>query len=99
VRVAPAERLPFEADAFDVVLSQLVVNFMADAEAGIAEMRRVARRTVTSCVWDYAGEMTMLRGLRNACFRRLGAPHGPFTLSVRAWFCSRKRCVKKAVRA
>jgi SAM-dependent methyltransferase len=28
VRVAPAERLPFEADAFDVVLSQLVVNFM-----------------------------------------------------------------------
>jgi SAM-dependent methyltransferase len=61
VRVAPAELLPFEADAFEVVLSQLVVNFMADAEAGVAEMRRVARRTVSSCVWDYAGEMTMLR--------------------------------------
>jgi hypothetical protein len=24
-------------------------------------MRRVARRTVASCVWDYADEMTMLR--------------------------------------
>jgi ubiquinone/menaquinone biosynthesis C-methylase UbiE len=54
VRVAPAEQLPFDADAFDVVLSQLVVNFMTDAEAGVGEMGRVARRTVTSCVWDYA---------------------------------------------
>jgi SAM-dependent methyltransferase len=61
VRRGSAERLPFDAGAFDVVLSQLVVNFMDDAEAGVAEMRRVARRAVTSCVWDYAGEMTMLR--------------------------------------
>jgi SAM-dependent methyltransferase len=66
VRVAPAEQLPFDTDAFDVVLSQLVVNFMTDAEAGVAEMGRVARRTVTSCVWDYAGEMTMLRAFWNA---------------------------------
>jgi hypothetical protein len=147
-------------------MSQLVVNFMSDPEAGVAEMRRVARRTVTSCTWDYAGGMTMLRAfwdaaleldpgapdegrtmrfctpaelaalwkraglravetaeivveagyagfddfwepftaglapsgaycaglgddaraaLREACFRRLGAPAGPFTLSARAW--------------
>jgi len=167
VRVAPAESLPFEAGAFDIALSQLVVNFMTDAQAGVAEMRRVARRTVTSCVWDYAGEMEMLRAfwdaaleldpdapdegrtmryctpqelrdlwtgaglrdvetapivvdaeyenfddywspfptgiapsgaycaslnaahqaaLRDACFRRLGSPQGPFSLSARAWF-------------
>jgi SAM-dependent methyltransferase len=61
IRVASAERLPFDDDAFDVVMSQLVVNFMDDAERGVREMRRVARRAVTSCVWDYAGEMTMLR--------------------------------------
>ena len=61
VRLAAAEELPFADDEFDVVTSQLVVNFMADADAGLAEMRRVARRTVTSCVWDYAGEMMMLR--------------------------------------
>lgn len=66
VRIAPAEELPFDTDAFDVVLSQLVVNFMADAEAGVAEMARVARRAVTSCVWDYAGEMTMLRAFWDA---------------------------------
>ena len=24
--------------------------------------------------------------LREACFRRLGSPSGPFTLSARAWF-------------
>jgi SAM-dependent methyltransferase len=61
VHVASAERLPFATDVFDVVLSQLVINFMADAAAGVAEMRRVARRTVASRVWDYAGDMTMLR--------------------------------------
>ena len=61
LRSANAERLPFPDGAFDVAMSQLVVNFMADAGAGAAEMRRVARRTVTSCVWDYAEGMTMLR--------------------------------------
>ena len=66
VRVGAAEGLPFEDDAFDVAMSQLVVNFMDDAEAGVGEMRRVARRTVTSCVWDYAGEMTMLRAFWDA---------------------------------
>jgi SAM-dependent methyltransferase len=167
VRLAAAEQLPFAEGSFDVVLSQLVVNFMSDPKAGVAEMRRAARLAVTSCVWDYAGEMTMLRAfwdaaleldpaapdegrtmrhcspaelaalwteaglgdvqtralvveaayddfddywspfpagiapsgaycasldedaqaaLRKACFRRLGSPTGPFTLSARAWF-------------
>jgi SAM-dependent methyltransferase len=70
VRPGSAERLPFDAGAFDVVLSQLVVNFMDDAGAGVAEMRRVARRAVTSCVWDYAGEMTMLRVFWDAALER-----------------------------
>lgn len=61
--VAGADRLPFADGAFDAVLSQLVVNFMADAEAGVAEMMRVTRAggVVAACVWDYAGEMTVLR--------------------------------------
>jgi ubiquinone/menaquinone biosynthesis C-methylase UbiE len=63
VRVARAEALPFEDDSFDAVLSQLVVNFIPDVSQGMAEMRRVTRPggTVTGCVWDYKGEMTMLR--------------------------------------
>jgi SAM-dependent methyltransferase len=63
VREAAAESLPFDDGVFDVVLSQLVVNFMRDADVGLAEMRRVAREggRVASCVWDYAKGMTMLR--------------------------------------
>ena len=34
VVVASAEALPFAAGTFDLAASQLVVNFMADAEAG-----------------------------------------------------------------
>jgi SAM-dependent methyltransferase len=63
VRVATAEALPFDDARFDAVLSQLVVNFMTDAAAGVAEMRRVTRPggRVAACVWDYADGMTLLR--------------------------------------
>src|SRR4051794_32087806 len=43
VELAPAEALPFDDDAFDGALAQLVVNFMRDADAGLAQMRRVTR--------------------------------------------------------
>ncbi len=66
VRLAAAEALPFEDDAFDIVMSQLVVNFMTDAHQGVSEMRRVARGTVAACVWDYADGMTMLRAFFDA---------------------------------
>jgi SAM-dependent methyltransferase len=68
VAVAAGESLPFPDDAFDATLSQLVVNFMTDPEAGVAEMVRVARSEgiVASCVWDYAGEMTLLRAFWDA---------------------------------
>jgi SAM-dependent methyltransferase len=57
VRQAPAESLPFPDDAFDAALAQLVVHFMTDPVAGLAEMRRVTRAggTVVACVWDHAG--------------------------------------------
>ena len=57
VRLAPAERLPFEDDTFDAALAQLVVHFMSDPVAGIREMTRVTRPggTVAACVWDHAG--------------------------------------------
>jgi SAM-dependent methyltransferase len=57
VRLAAAEELPFESDAFDAALAQLVVHFMADPVAGLAEMRRVTRPggVVAACVWDFAG--------------------------------------------
>ena len=168
VRTASAEELPWPSGSFDAVVSQLVVSFLGDADAGVVEMRRVLRPggTLAACSWDYVGEMQMLRtfwdaalaldpatpderrvmaytdrdslrelwlraglrdvetaplavqaeyddfddywqpfltgtgpggrycvsvdadhqaALRKACFRRLGAPAGPFTLSARAW--------------
>ena len=63
VVVAPGEALPFADAAFDVALAQLAVNFMRDAAAGVGEMARVVRPggVVGAAVWDYAGEMTLLR--------------------------------------
>jgi len=53
VEEAPAESLPFGADVFDVALAQLVVAFVSDAPAAVAEMARVARR-VAVCMWGVA---------------------------------------------
>jgi ubiquinone/menaquinone biosynthesis C-methylase UbiE len=63
VRRAPAEELPWPEASFDAVLSQLVMNFVADADAAVAEMCRVTAPggIVASCTWDYAGGMRMLR--------------------------------------
>ena len=68
VRVAAAESLPFTDDSFDVVLAQLVVPFMTDAPRGVAEMVRVAKPggVVAASVWDYAGEMRLLRAFWDA---------------------------------
>jgi len=63
VELAPAERLPYADAGFDGALAQLVVNFMTDAVQGVGEMRRVTRPggAVAAAVWDYGGEMTLLR--------------------------------------
>lgn len=57
VRHAPAEHLPFADRTFDAALAQLVVHFMSDPVAGLAEMARVTRPggVVAACVWDHAG--------------------------------------------
>ncbi|WP_408899588.1 class I SAM-dependent methyltransferase [Nocardioides sp. R1-1] len=57
VRQAAAEDLPFPDEAFGATLAQLVVHFMSDPAAGLAEMRRVTRPggRVSACVWDHGG--------------------------------------------
>jgi SAM-dependent methyltransferase len=61
VEQAPAEELPWPDASFDAVLAQLVVTFMRDAPAGIAEMRRAVRPggRIAVCMWDRE-EMEML---------------------------------------
>jgi len=53
---ASAEQLPFPDQGFDAALAQLVVHFMSDPIAGLAEMARVTRQggVVAACVWDHA---------------------------------------------
>jgi len=65
VHVAGAEDLPFPGDAFDATLAQLVVPFMRDPAAGLAQMRRVTRRggTVAASAWDHAGGRSPLAPL------------------------------------
>jgi ubiquinone/menaquinone biosynthesis C-methylase UbiE len=64
---APAERLPWPDATFDAALAQLVIAFMEDARAGVAEMRRVVRPggTVAVCMWDRDG-MEMLAAVHRA---------------------------------
>ena len=52
-----AEELPFEDDAFDTAIAQLVVHFMKDPVRGLSEMRRVAAPggLVAANVWDHGG--------------------------------------------
>lgn len=49
---ADAASLPFEDDAFDLVVSTLSMHHWADAHAGIAEIGRVVRPEGRLLVWD-----------------------------------------------
>ena len=69
-RVASAEDLPFEYGEFGLVVSGLVINFLPDPVAGLHEMARACRSAglVAGYVWDYTGEMWLLRHFWDAVF-------------------------------
>jgi len=56
-RVAVAQDLPAEDHSVDIVTSALVLNFIPDRLAGLAEMKRVLRPDglLSFYVWDYPG--------------------------------------------
>jgi SAM-dependent methyltransferase len=58
-----AGALPLEDQSADTVVAGLVLNFVPNARTALADMRRVARPegVVAAYVWDYAGEMQMIR--------------------------------------
>ena len=49
---ASAESLPFPDASFDVALGILTLHHWRDLDAGLAEMRRVARKRVVLLTWD-----------------------------------------------
>lgn len=62
-RIGDAQELPLEAAEADVTVSGLVLNFVPDQERALREMRRVVSPggTIAAFVWDYAGEMQLIR--------------------------------------
>jgi ubiquinone/menaquinone biosynthesis C-methylase UbiE len=65
-----AERLPFEADSFDRIVSNGVLHHTPDIEAALREIRRVLRPSGTSTVilynrnsWHYWLNQVLWRGL------------------------------------
>ena len=65
VRFQPGDALalPLPDASVDVAVSGLVLNFVPKPTRALAEMRRVVRPggTVALYVWDYAGEMQLMR--------------------------------------
>lgn len=57
-QVADAQTLPFADAAFDITVSALVINFVADPARAVSEMCRVSRAggRVAGYVWDFTAE-------------------------------------------
>jgi len=72
--VADARRLPLREGIADTCAAGLVLNFVPDSAAAVAEMRRVTRPggTVAAYVWDYACGMQPIR-----CFWDAATEHDP----------------------
>ena len=66
--VGDAARLPVESGTVDALVSGLVLNFLPDRPAALAEWRRLLcpRGVLGFYVWDYAGEMQLMRHLWDA---------------------------------
>jgi SAM-dependent methyltransferase len=58
-----AQGLNFDDEFYDNTVSGLALNFVSDPHRGVTEMARVTKSggVIAAYVWDYAGEMQMLR--------------------------------------
>ncbi len=61
--VSDARALLFKDSSYDASVSGLVLNFVPEPERAVTEMARVVRAggTAAAYVWDYAGEMQLMR--------------------------------------
>ncbi len=63
-----AQGLNFDDEFYDNTVSGLLLNFLPMPNKGLAEMKRVTKPggRIAAYVWDYAGEMQMMRHFWNA---------------------------------
>lgn len=75
-RVGDAQSLPVADDVVDAAVSGLVLNFVPDQAKALREMQRVTRPggTVAFYVWDYAGEMQLIRRFWKPLLRSILPP-------------------------
>jgi SAM-dependent methyltransferase len=66
-----AEKIPLDDACVDVTVSGLVLNFVSNAQAALAEMTRVTASggTIAAYVWDYAGKMDLMRRFWDAALQ------------------------------
>lgn len=66
--VGDAQALPVSSAAYDAVVSGLVLNFVPHPTQALREMVRAVRQggTVAAYVWDYAGQMQLMRSFWDA---------------------------------
>lgn len=69
--VGDVKDLPVDTEAYDAVVSGLVLNLIPDPARAAEQMRRAVRPggTVAVYVWDYAGKMQFLRHFWNMVVR------------------------------
>ncbi|MGY1802521.1 class I SAM-dependent methyltransferase [Blastococcus sp. SYSU D00922] len=86
--VGDARALPVADGAFDVAASGLMLNFVAERTAVLAEMRRavVPGGTVAAYVWDYPDGMQLMSAYWDAVLD-LGLGDPTATEAVRFGFC------------
>ena len=62
-QVGDAQNLPVADNSFDATVAGLVINFVPDQAKAVREMARATRSggIIAAYVWDYAGEMQMMR--------------------------------------
>ena len=62
-QVGDAQKLPCADSSFDATVAGLVINFIPDQAKAVHEMKRATRfgGVVAAYVWDYSGEMQMMR--------------------------------------
>jgi SAM-dependent methyltransferase len=62
-QIGDAQKLPVADGSYDATVAGLVINFITDQSKAVSEMKRVTRPlgVVGAYVWDYAGQMQMMR--------------------------------------
>lgn len=83
-----AAAIPLADGTVDATVSALVLNFVPDGRAALAEMARVtvAGGTIAAYVWDYAGRMDLMRQFWDAAVE-LDPAAAPFDEGTRFPLC------------